>query len=101
MLGPSQMILYPGRKVEMSVIAKQKSAGVLFLSTPHHGFDGIEASIVELPYDAATKKATCPCGSDLKFKDCCSEPREIAPAVIEKFEKKYRLGKYQRLKGGS
>lgn len=95
MIGPGELIPYPGRKLTMSVIANVKKGPAIFLSPPPHGFTGIGGPVAKLPYEGVGRKALCPCGSGLQFRNCCIEPHDLPEEIIERFEKHFKLGKYR------
>lgn len=85
------MILYPGRSLHFSHEMRTKQASAPFANEPEHGLDSISGFMVRLPYEGTEKNSRCPCGSGLRFKQCCVSARDFDKRFIEDFERRHSL----------
>ena len=88
------MLLYPGREVRSEVETDVKKQLAPFAQVKPHGLNAIAGLAAKLPYDQTGKNAQCPCGSNLRFKQCCAKPNTFDEAFIDNFEKRHNLGRY-------
>lgn len=89
-----EMVLVPGRQVEMGAIVKKTPAPVIF-APQANGIEGITGPEVKLPYEGVAKNAPCICHSGLRFKNCCQRPGKVSADFVEEFRQRHRLGKYR------